>query len=348
MMSPEWRSFLINIGAVVIDGRVMHFGNPSQETNVVTSGEVIADLSHCALIAVRGADAEKFLQGQLSNDILEVTATRSQISAQCSPKGRALTLFRIFRRDDALYLTLPETLLKSTLERLRKYVLMSKVTLDPETALAQMGYSSIKDFHHLRASLNSLPDTADAVTQVQGITVIRMPGPHPRFKLIGPAESLKTLWAQLDVHATPVGADAWQLLDILAGVPSLAPETVDAFVPQMINLDALHGINFNKGCYTGQEIVARTHYLGKLKRRMFLLHCNVDEPPVPATVLYSTAHRNDEGVGTVVAAQGAPNGGIVLLAVLQIDSAAQGELRLGGIDGPLCTIHPLPYSPAGQ
>jgi folate-binding protein YgfZ len=144
-----------------------------------------------------------------------------------------------------------------------------------------------------------------------------------------------------------VGADARQLLDILAGVPGLTPETVDAFVPQMINLDALHGINFKKGCYTGQEIVARTHYLGKLKRRMFLLHCAIDGLPAPATALYNTAQRSDEAAGAVVAAQRAPQGGIALLAVVQIEAVTQGELRLGGSNGPLCTLQSQPYPLAG-
>jgi folate-binding protein YgfZ len=348
MMSPEWQTFLLNAGATVLDGCVQHFGNPSQEIQVSTTGEVIADLSHRALIAVRGADAEKFLQGQLSNDVLAVTDTLSQLSAQCSPKGRALALFRIFRRGDVLYLALPEILLHATLERLRKYVLMSKLTLEPETGLAQIGYAGAKSVHHLRELINPLPDAINAVTQVRDITAIRIHGAHPRFELIGPEAALKTLWTQLDVHAAPVGADAWQLLDILAGLPSLAPQTVDAFVPQMINLDALDGINFKKGCYTGQEIVARTHYLGKLKRRMFLLHCLSDHPPSPATAIYNTAHRSDEGVGAVVAAQMAPQGGIALLAVLQIEAVTQGELRLGGMDGPLCALQPLPYPLAGQ
>jgi folate-binding protein YgfZ len=348
MMSPEWQTFLLNAGASVLDGCVRHFGNPSQETQVTTTGEVIADLSHRALIAVRGADAEKFLQGQLSNDILAVTDTLSQLSAQCSPKGRTLALFRIFRRGDVLYLALPEIMLQTTLERLRKYVLMSKLTLEPETGLAQIGYAGAKSVHHLRELINPLPDVINAVTQVRDITAIRIHGAHPRFELIGPEAALKTLWTQLDVHAAPVGADAWRLLDILAGLPSLTPQTVDAFVPQMINLDALDGINFKKGCYTGQEIVARTHYLGKLKRRMFLLHCPSDHPPSPATAIYNTTHRHDEGVGAVVSAQMAPHGGIALLAVLQIEAVTQGELRLGGIDGPLLALQPLPYPLAGQ
>jgi folate-binding protein YgfZ len=344
MMLPEWRTFLQDAGAVMDDGRVIHFGNPSLETQVSVTGEVIADLSHRALIAVRGADAEKFLQGQLTNDILAVTDSKSQLSAHCSQKGRVLACFRVFRRAETLYLALPEVLLASTVERLRKYVLMSKLTLEIETGLVQMGYASAKGILHLRDIIDPLPGEDNAVTHSQGIIVIRVPGPHPHFELIGEEATLKTLWSRLDVHAAPVGAGPWELLEILAGIPILYSETVDAFIPQMINLDILGVISFKKGCYTGQEIVARTHYLGKLKRRMYRLHCPADKPPSPATPIYNSAQRTDESVGTVVAAQAAPEGGIVMLAVLQTEAVAHGELRLGQNDGHPCAIQDLPYS----
>jgi len=346
MMSADWRTFLQNAGANIDHGRVSHFGNPSVETQIATTGEVMADLSHRALIAVRGPDADKFLQGQLTCDVLAVTPTHSHLGAHCNPKGRTLALFRVFRRDETLYLALPETLLESTLERLRKYVLMSKVTLEAETGLAQIGYASAKGIHHLGDLIAPLPESVDAVERSRDITVIRIPGSHPRYELIGPEAALKTLWTQLDVHAAPVGAGPWELLDILAGVPVLSPETVDAFIPQMINLDALGGISFKKGCYTGQEIVARSHYLGKLKRRMFRLHCPA-EPPSAATAIYSSARRSDESVGAVVAAQAAAEGGTALLAVLQTEAADHGDLRLGKIDGPICTLQTLPYALEG-
>ena len=344
MIHPEWRTFLEKAGAMIVDDQVAHFGNPAVETQIAVSGEVITDLSQRALIAVRGADAEKYLQGQLTNDIHAVTQERSQLSAQCSPKGRALACFRVFRRGDTLYLALPQALLESGLGGLRKYVLMSKVTLEVETNLVQIGYANAKGDQHLRDSIQPIPEEVEAVTHSDGVTVIRVPGPHPRFELIGEVSAVKALWTKLDVHAAPVGAAPWALLDILGGVPELRPETVDAFVPQMINLDLLGGISFNKGCYTGQEIVARTHYLGKLKRRMYRLHCPIAEPPPPATPIYNRAKRSDESVGSVVAAQAAPEGGIALLAVLQTEATAQGELQLGGTDGPLCKLQTLPYS----
>lgn len=340
----EWRTFLENAGATILDGRTTDFGNPVVETQIATSGEVITDLSHRALITVRGADAENYIQGQLTNDIHNVTEYRSQLSAHCTPKGRVLACFRVFRRKDIVYLALPESLLELSLQQLRKYVLMSKVELDIESGLAQIGYSAARGMHHLRNILKTIPEEVDTVTHSEDISVIRVPGPYPRYELLGSVAALKALWIKLDVHAAPVGAGPWSLLDILAGVPELCPETIDAFIPQMINLDALNGISFSKGCYTGQEIVARTHYLGKLKRRMFRLHSPAVDLPPAGTRIYNTAQHGDESVGTVITAQPAPEGGTALLAVLQIDATTLGELRLGQKDGSLCTLQTLPYS----
>jgi tRNA-modifying protein YgfZ len=343
-MLLEWRSFLENAGATIIADRTSDFGNPTVETQIATSGEVIADLSHRALITVKGADAEKFIQGQLTNDFHNVTEYRSQLSAHCSPKGRVLACFRVFRRNDIIYLALPESLLESSLQRLRKYVLMSNVELDVESSLAQIGYSAAKGIHHLRNILKTIPEEVDMVTHSEDITVIQVPGPYPRYELLGPVAALKVLWTKLDVHAAPIGAGPWSLLDIFAGLPELCPETVDAFIPQMINLDVLNGISFRKGCYTGQEIVARTHYLGKLKRRMFRLHSPTTDLPEAGTRIYIATQHGGESVGTIITAQPAPEGGTALLAVLQIDATTLGELRLGQIDGSLCTLQTLPYS----
>ncbi|MEJ2554108.1 MAG: folate-binding protein YgfZ [Gammaproteobacteria bacterium] len=345
MMLPEWRAFLENAGATIFDGHVAHFGDPSTETRLTANGEVLSDLSQRALIAVRGADAQKYLQGQLTNDIYAVTEERSQLSAHCSPKGRALACFRVFRRGDAIYLAMPETLLEPSLARLRKYVLLSKVTLETDTDLVQIGYSGAGGDSRLREIIAAVPEEPDMVTHADGISAIRVPGPHARFELLGPLAAIKALWTELGAYATPVGTGPWSLLDILAGVPTLAPETADSFVPQMINLDLLNGISFKKGCYTGQEIVARTHYLGKLKRRMYRLHCPGTEPPPPSTAIYNAALRSDESVGSVIAAQTAPEGGIALLAVLQSEATHRGELRLARIDGPSCTLQALPYDP---
>jgi len=342
-MKPEWKDFLADAGAEFDDGRVTTFGNPDRERRVTTSGNVFCDLSHLGMIAAYGDDTAGFLQNQLTNDVRLVDATHSQLNAYCTPKGRMLALFRLFRRGDTWYLRMPRSTLEPVLERLRKYVMMAKVTLeDGSGALVRLGVSGPDAVEELeKATGGKVPAENDAVANIGDYTVIRVPGIHPRFEVYGELESMKDLWERLNVHGAPVGASGWALLDILAGLPSVHAATVEAFVPQMANMELVNGVSFKKGCYPGQEIVARMQYLGKLKRRMYRLHSEAAEPPPPGTDVFGKGR--DEPVGKVVDAELHPDGGVELLAVLQIEAAEEAALHLGSPDGAAAQRQALPY-----
>ncbi|MDZ7663143.1 folate-binding protein YgfZ [Thiohalophilus sp.] len=345
-MNSEWQTFLAQQQASIADDQVSDFGAPQDELSAADSATVIADLSHQGIISATGSDTESFLQGQFTNDVQQVTPEQSQLTAYCSPKGRMLASMRLFRRGDHYCLTLPRPLLEPTLKRLRMFVLRSNVTLeDASDALARFGIAGPDAETLLGAHLPGLPAAVDEVVQHQALTVIRIPGTQARFEIHGPAEQLIELWQALhNGGAIPVGYPAWSWLDIIAGVPSLDTDTTDAFVPQMANLHSLGGISFKKGCYTGQEVVARMHYLGTLKRRMYRAHVNLDTPPAPGEPLYSA--DSESSAGKVVLAQPAPNGGVDLLAVLQISSAEAGPIHLGQPNGPQLEFQELPYSVA--
>jgi hypothetical protein len=134
----------------------------------------------------------------------------------------------------------------------------------------------------------------------------------------------------------------WDWLDIMAGIPGVHPETSDAFVPQMANLEIVGGVNFKKGCYPGQEIVARMQYLGKLKQRMYRARFEGNTQPHPGDSIFAPDFPG-QSAGTVVAAQPAPDNGFDLLAVIQISSAEAGELHLGSETGPKLSLQNLPY-----
>lgn len=344
-MNTEWQSFLEQAEAVIADGRVSHFGDPARELQALDSGNILADVSHTGLIAVRGADAAAFLQGQLTNDIRQVSVQHSQLSAYCSPKGRVLACMRIFMRDDIYYLGLPREILDATLKRLRLFVLRAKVTLDDASdTLIRIGYAGPQTEATLRAVLDAVPAIIDEVRHNRTLTLLRIRGPQPRFEIIGDAADITKLWTALRVFATPAGADVWDLLDIRAGLPSVYATTCDAFVPQMINLQALGGISFTKGCYTGQEIVARMHYLGTLKRRMYLAHITTDTAPQPGNALYASGTEQTQSIGSIVAARPAPQGGFTTLAVVEIKSAATAPVHLHNAAGPLLEFMELPYA----
>jgi hypothetical protein len=188
-----------------------------------------------------------------------------------------------------------------------------------------------------------LPGEPLGAVQRDGITVVRLPGDRPRVEVIGAAAALKPLWERAEALAAVAGADFWALLDIRAGLPTVYDETAEAFVPQMANLQLVEGVSFTKGCYTGQEVVARMQYLGKLKRRMYLARIAAAEVPPPGTDLYAPGSESGQGTGKVVDARRAPGGDIEALVVVETGSAEGGEVRLGGPDGPALSFSPLPY-----
>ena len=341
-MTNDWESSLKTRGAIIADGRVLHFGAPAAETTRALTGDVVADLSHLALIRARGTDALTFLQGQLSNDIKQVSG-RTQLHAYCNAQGRMLALLRAFARGGETYLQLPAALREQTLKRLKMFVLRAQVSLEPADDLAAVGVSGPQVPAMLARAGLTWPLAQDAAITVAETTVVRLPGPHPRAQLLAAPDVLAKFWDALPAEFSPVGVAAWAALDVAAGVPQVYPETLEAFVPQMLNLDRLGGISFTKGCYPGQEIVARMHYLGRLKQRMYRAHVAATAPVKPGDPLYAPDF-GAQAAGTVVEAHAAPAGGYDLLAAIQISSVQAGDVRHGLPDGPALTWLPLPYS----
>ena len=344
-MNEDWLTFLDQAGARIVDGTVTDFGDARAETEAAANGNVIADLSHFGVIRARGADATNYLQNQLTNDVRQVSRAHSQLTAHCSPKGRILTSFRLFQRGDDYILRAPTDTVTASLARLHKYILMSKVTLeDISDKLVRFGLSGPDAPARLADALSDVPSNVDEVTEGGGVTTVQVSAAPPRYELYGEPEPMRALWKKLSQGATPVGAPAWGLLDIRAGIPAIYPATVEAFVPQMVNLHLVNGVSFRKGCYPGQEVVARMQYLGKLKRRMYLAHVQSTKRPLPGEELFAPSDESGQGTGKVVDAQPAPEGGYDLLAVLQISAAEVGDVHLDDEQGPLLSLKPLPYA----
>jgi tRNA-modifying protein YgfZ len=318
----------------------------SREIASDTTGTECAlnDLSHFGLIRVEGEDAEQFLQGQLTNDMRQVTETHSNLAGWCTAKGRMLANFRCFRRGDAYYLQTPAENLAGVLKRLSMYVLRSKVNLsDASDELMRMGITGACAEPVLETAFNALPEADNAVAQQADLSLIRLPGAHARFELIGPVEALCEIWQAAEGQALRRSEDFWALQEIHAGIPLIYPRTSEAFVPQMANMQLVDGVSFTKGCYTGQEVVARMQYLGKLKRRMYLAHVDSATPPSPGDELFASGSTSGQGSGKVVDARPTEGGGYDLLAVIEITSADNETVCLGE-NGPRLQLGKLPYS----
>jgi folate-binding protein YgfZ len=319
-------------------------GVPAGERAQALRGNIIADLSHYGLIEVAGKDAGAFLAAQFTSDIPKVSDKLSQLSAWCTPKGRVLAVFRVFRRSSAYYLMLPMALLEAIVRRLRMYILRSEVTVnDASSLLARTGLAGSDLASRLGETFIELPAEPHACVQQENHTVLRVPGFPPRFIVINETEAARKLWLDLQRHVTPVGAGAWALLDIMAGIPIITPKISEQFLPQMLNLEALGGLSFTKGCYPGQEVITRLKYRGQLKRRLYLGLAETDHIPQPGDDLFCQGSGETQNVGKVVSAELHPDGGVALLAVIEISATDQGHLRLYAPVGPAVMLQPLPY-----
>lgn len=344
-MNTKWIDFLKTMGAEFSDNELIHFGNPELERKASDNGLVMADLSHFSIVKVNGDDATTFLQGQLTNDIEQVTENTSQLSGYCNQKGRLLATFRIYKKQDDLYLLIPNELYEDTFKRLKMYVMRSKVEFNNCSAdYVSIGFSGPNADTELQKQLASIPAETDQVTHEKDLSIIKLTGNQPRYQITGPVEQVISLWQNLDVNAAPVGKDVWNLLEIRAGIPTVYLPTVEAFVPQMINFELINGVSFKKGCYTGQEIVARMHYLGKLKRRMYRIHIDSTDPVIAGTPLFSPGTTSGQGTGNIVlSAISSSEKGTEALAVLQINQAESDSLRLNDSKGAAIKVLEIPY-----
>ena len=336
----RWTDFLRTRGASFEGSTVSAFGDPAGELAGARDEAVVCDLAPLSALAVEGPDAAAFLQGQFTSDVDSLAVGASQFSAWCSPKGRVLANFLLRRLPgDAFEMLLPGGLLESVRKRLGMFVLRSKVTLtDASQAAVRIGVGGPAAGARVASAFGSAPALHHSLA-VDGGALIALPG--GRFvALVGP-ERAEAVWSRLSA-TRPAGFPCWQWLTVRAGVPVITPPTQDQFIPQMLNLDALDGVSFRKGCYTGQEVVARTQYLGRLKERLALAHVG-GKPPAPGTRLFARPFA-DQPCGTVVNAAAAPGGGADLLAVAQTAAIASDALRLGATDGAAASLLPLPYA----
>jgi folate-binding protein YgfZ len=340
-MTSSWSDFLSARGATLDEGVVRHFGDPAGELAATAKGNVMAALSHLGLLGVTGVDAEAFLQGQFSCDIGGLGADGSTFGSYCSAKGRMLASFLLWRETDGYLLALSRSLVGAIEKRLRMFVLRSKaVVTDRSDRGILIGAAGDGAEQALRAAVGAVPSHPHRVAHGEGVTVVRLPA--NRFVVTVTRARAEAVWRALSGTLRPVGTPCWEWLDITAGMPLVTARTQDELVPQMANLELIGGVSFQKGCYPGQEVVARTQFRGKSKRRMFLARV-ADAVPAPGDPLFSE-DLGDQASGAIVNAAPAPGGGFDVLAVVHTSSAAGSTVHLGSPDGAPLQFRPLPYA----
>lgn len=295
------------------------------------STDGIAPLPHLGLIRARGADAVKFLQGQLTNDVAGIGPSQGRLAGFCSAKGRLQASFIVWKlADDELLLACATSVLAATLKRLSMFVLRAQCKLsDANAELVLLGATGA-------SAAAMVGDTAVwGVRPAPGGTLVRLPDVDgvPRALLaVAPAE------------APQVGlpTNLWRLLEVRSGIPTIEAATVEQFVPQMLNFELIGGVDFQKGCYPGQEVVARSQYRGTIKRRMFLFEC--DALAQPGQEVFNSADTSQPAGMVVNAAALSAGAGSAALVEVKLAALETGSLHLGGADGALLRPSALPYA----
>ncbi|KDR34398.1 CAF17-like 4Fe-4S cluster assembly/insertion protein YgfZ [Caballeronia grimmiae] len=308
----------------------------------VRTAGVFIPLTQFGVIDVKGEDAAAFLHTQLTNDVQHLDASTARLAGYCSAKGRLLGSFLMWRTSDAVRLLISSDIQAPVQKRLSMFVLRAKAKLSDATAeVAAVGFAG-----DVRAALSgifdALPDGIHVKVEGPHGALIRVPDAEnrPRFLWIGPKADVEARLASLGdkLHRAP--AALWDWLDIHAGEPRITQATVEQFVPQMVNFDVLGGVNFKKGCYPGQEVVARSQYRGTIKRRTALARA---ETATPGAELF---HSADPGqpCGLVVNVAPSETGGVDCLVEIKLAALDDGAVHVGSADGPALEFLPLPYA----
>jgi folate-binding protein YgfZ len=335
-MNELWKRALAARGARFDGTCALDFGKPEAERAALATATTLHPVCD-GLLAVEGRDARAFLHSQLTSDVEGLPAAQVQYAAYCTPKGRMLATVVLGRTAEGLWLQLAGELVEPIATRLRRYVLRAAVRLhDCSDQFALIGVGGPQAASLVAGLIDAPPVEPLALAVRDTLTVYALEGGC--YQLMAPADQAAQLWDALVARgAQPSGDPGWRWRRIQAGVPWVTQATQELFVPQMADLDRIGAISFSKGCYPGQEIVARAHYRGEVKRRLFRGHTSgagsSGQPLFPA-------EDPAQPVGHVANAAPAPGGGMDLLAVVHIEAAARGRLRLGAADGPEVVLAP--------
>lgn len=343
-MNNDWKNYLLQNGAVQNDEGLFIFDSAFSDSGSAEDEDIICDLSHLSTIVVAGGDAADVIQGQFTNDVKKVDEERSQISAFCNNKGRMLANFRLFQNQHNYFLSIRSDLVESSIEHLQKYVLRAQVAIqDVSEQLIHIGISGKNAQTLLSPFIDKLNTDVDSVSSNDDYIAIRVAGTVPRYQILCSLEHAKKLWEAISGKAKVVNSTFWDYLDISNGLPLIDSNTREEFVPQMVNMELIDGVSFEKGCYTGQEIVARTHYLGKQKRRTYRIRISSATIPKAGDQLATQTSTDNQYTGTLVTVYQTAENEYEALAVIQIKAAESEQLKLKDTDAEISILE-LPYS----
>ena len=332
-MENTWPILAAQWGAVRAGDRIVHFGEPEKERAAVTEGGIVADLGDFAVIRATGADHRAFLQAQLTSDIAGLAPNHVRPSTWLTAKGQVLCLMTLIATEDAVELLLPAAQLGAVHQRLSMFVLRAKVQLEATSAWnSRLGLAGPASDQAVAALLGGHILDEGQGGDLDGVWFYRLAGALSRYLVLGQGRAVGELAKTLRQKLTLGGRDAWHLASVEAGIPALDERTRERYIPQMLNLDQIGAVSFSKGCYPGQEIVARTQYLGRVKRRLYKAY--IDDGPRPEVLsALTSAGEASAKQGEIVDVARSARGRWAALAVATVERS-DAALEFTGPAGP--------------
>ena len=340
-MLGDWHDTLATLGGRFQDAALTDFGDPAGELAAADRGEaVLTDLSRRALLTLTGSEVLSYLQGQLTNDVYPAEHGTPILAAHLTPKGRVIAGLLLFPFENGFAVDFLGDLAEPLTKRLTMFILRADVQLaDASEQWVRLGVAGDRAANAAADAIGVESLVPEGVTRGERGTAVPLPGPEPAYLLVIRPEMATDAWTAATAEARPVGRDAWELARIRAGVPDLGAATSETFIPQEVNLEPLGGISYTKGCYTGQEVVARTKHLGRLKRQLYRV--TADEGLTAGQAVY--AEGGEQSQGRIVRSAPRPQGGSEALAVLRIESVEAGTPLVAEGGGSALTLLDLPY-----
>lgn len=344
-MTP-WLQFLALQGASLSDDalpqvRSFDANTPSEAPRT----DFVAPLTDLGLIALTGDDAPTFLHNQLTNDVEHLGQAEARLAGYCSPKGRLLATMLMWKSTETIMLELPRQIQPAVQKRLQMFVLRAKAKLaDVSDSHAILGLAGPSAAAALAEWFPTMPAVPYARAESDAGTLIRVADAFgaPRYQWIAAPQMVQDAWPKLARTLQPVGPHVWRLAEINAAIPQITLPTQEQFVPQMVNFEVIGGVNFKKGCYPGQEIVARSQYLGKLKRRTMLASAATDA--LTAGMEVFSAADPEQPCGMIVNAEPSSDHQMDCLVEIKVAALDAGAVHAGSADGPALRFKPLPYA----
>ena len=302
----------------------------------------LVSLSHYSAISLCGEEQSKYLQGQVTCDVTTSTEHSLLVGAHCNAKGKVFSAFRLLNRDSAHLLIQPKASIESSLAELKKFGVFAKVEISETDTLGFFALVGENAANILQDQFSRIPDSLNPVVQSSSTTLVYIAGEKARYLLIDSAPTLENII--IDMNLPVYNNTVWNLLEISEGFVQLANESSGEYVPQMLNLQAVNGISFTKGCYLGQETVARMQYLGKNKKALFSLSTTLKQPINATDIIEKQLGENWRKAGDILCAYQADDGTCYIQAVLANDVDNSTQLRIKSQPESTVRIEALPYS----